>query len=279
MHFKLITTQNSFIKNTLVIVFVIIALFFLFEGIAVLYASTTSNARTIFIADRLIVPNINDIFFPDLPLRGRTIDFGTYPQTEEGENIPITWYIVSCNSDGTLTLISEYVIDIRQYDDGFCYGYWSKCSLRDFLNNDFYNIAFSDSEKSIIVENSTITKTRDWYWGIETDICSDKVYIPGIEDVKFFKKKLICNPTDFAKSKIQLLNHMPFYFDIESEAAIWWIRSPDFGHSYATCVITQSGNIYNDKIYDQEADCVPWDAEYVGVRPMIKVDAEFVHIQ
>ena len=259
-------------RNIIISVVVVLILFVLFEtGMAMFVSMAPENMKP-YLADHFLFPYINKLFFYDLPLSGKTLELGTYPQTEDGERLPIIWRIVSNNRDGTFTLISDSVLDFCPYDVGVCFGYWSKCTLRVFLNEDFYHSSFSDWEKNIIVENCTITKTRDSYWGIETDTSADKIFIPGIEDVKLLKNNLICNPTDFARTKIQLLNHMPFYFDANSEAAIWWIRTPDFGHYYATCVITQSGNIYDDKIYDPEGDFVPWDAEYVGVRPMIRID-------
>ena len=76
---------------------------------------------------------------------------------------PISWMILSDNN-GEKKLFSEHVLDaspfeaegydyfdaenginVRRYDD------YSKSDIREFVTNDFYNIAFSESEKSQIL--------------------------------------------------------------------------------------------------------------------------------
>lgn len=105
---------------------------------------------------------------------------------------PISWMILSDNN-GEKKLFSEHVLDaspfeaegydyfdvenginIRRYDD------YSKSDIREFVTNDFYNIAFSESEKSQIL--TTFVDNSEAVYGYEEvkytcEDTYDKVYL------------------------------------------------------------------------------------------------------
>lgn len=105
---------------------------------------------------------------------------------------PISWMILSDNN-GEKKLFSEHVLDaspfeaegydyfdvenginVRRYDD------YSKSDIREFITNDFYNIAFSESEKSQIL--TTFVDNSEAVYGYEEvkytcEDTYDKVYL------------------------------------------------------------------------------------------------------
>ena len=105
---------------------------------------------------------------------------------------PISWMILSDNN-GEKKLFSEHVLDaspfegegydyfdvenginVRRYDD------YSKSDIREFVTNDFYNIAFSESEKSQIL--TTFVDNSEAIYGYEEvkytcEDTYDKVYL------------------------------------------------------------------------------------------------------
>lgn len=105
---------------------------------------------------------------------------------------PISWMILSDNN-GEKKLFSEHVLDaspfeaegydyfdvengvnVRRYDD------YSKSDIREFVTNDFYNIAFSESEKSQIL--TTFVDNSEVVYGYEEvkytcEDTYDKVYL------------------------------------------------------------------------------------------------------
>ena len=105
---------------------------------------------------------------------------------------PISWMILSDNN-GEKKLFSEHVLDaspfeaegydyfdvenginVRRYDD------YSKSDIREFVTNDFYNIAFSESEKSQIL--TTFVDNSEAVYGYEEvkytcEDTYDKVYL------------------------------------------------------------------------------------------------------
>lgn len=102
--------------------------------------------------------------FPsDLSIGDRVV-FGSYEQDNISSNgaEPLEWDVIGKNGNQYL-LITHYVIDNKQYDDGTsdtsvnaggnatdAEVTWAKCSLRMWLNSDFYNDAFTDEERAYI---------------------------------------------------------------------------------------------------------------------------------
>ena len=75
----------------------------------------------------------------------RIITLGTW------EDKPIEWIVLNEESFGTL-VISKYALFQCQFNQNQSNGNnWNKCFLRKFVNDEFYNLAFSESEKKKIV--------------------------------------------------------------------------------------------------------------------------------
>ncbi len=86
---------------------------------------------------------------------GTLIEFGTYEQDNDEENgkEPIYWIVADKNTaPGYCILISEYGLDYKPYNDEDTDVTWETCSLRKWLNEDFYNEAFSDEEKELVTQ-------------------------------------------------------------------------------------------------------------------------------
>lgn len=79
-----------------------------------------------------------------------TVEFGRYRQkTDSDELSPITWYVLEKNGDEAF-LFSERILDYVRYgeENGNC---WGTSGLRKWLNEDFYNTAFSEEEMKAII--------------------------------------------------------------------------------------------------------------------------------
>lgn len=81
-----------------------------------------------------------------------TVDFGRYPQGANGEVEPIKWYVLE-RENGKAFLLCKNAIDCRSYNDtdGDPDLSWETCTLRSWLNNDFYNEAFTPEEQKKIL--------------------------------------------------------------------------------------------------------------------------------
>ena len=101
------------------------------------------------------------------------------------DNNPIEWLVLKVEDDRSL-LVSKEILSKQPYDtsgggidpetDAYDANLWKNCSLRTWLNNDFYNTAFGDQSRSVIVRstNSQEKLDADKHGGPDTN---DNVFI------------------------------------------------------------------------------------------------------
>ena len=100
--------------------------------------------------------------------KGDLVTFGTYEQDNDKGNgaEPIEWIVYDIADDGTCLLLSVYGLDCQPYNKKDGDYTWEQCSLRAWLNDDFYNAAFADDEKAKIqlwdVANKYGNDTQDY---------------------------------------------------------------------------------------------------------------------
>ncbi|MBE9914043.1 hypothetical protein G8C92_08345 [Paenibacillus donghaensis] len=138
---------------------------------------------------------------------GEFITFGTYPQSVDGKERAIKWRVLQ-NSGSELFVLSEYILDCKKYHGKSadlkwrdCVEMtWHDCDLREWLNNEFYNAAFSDAEKQFI---KTTHCTDNGEGCPDTE---DKVFLLSAAEIKDLseihgKDLRRAVGTDFAKTK------------------------------------------------------------------------------
>ena len=85
---------------------------------------------------------------------GDYIKFGNYEQDNNLSNgkEPIEWLVLAVQSNGAYLLISRYVLDAKPYNTTLSgKTTWETSTLRKWLNEEFYNAAFSKAEKDRII--------------------------------------------------------------------------------------------------------------------------------
>ena len=156
---------------------------------------------------------------------GDVVAFGRY-----------TWYVTD-KTDSICTLLCQGSVADKAYNDNKTDITWEKCSLRRWLNEDFYKSKFSEGEKSsIITAHNTFTKDDSSYemdCGNDTD---DKVYL-------------------FSYSESNTVSD-----DIRECGINWWLRSPGQKQDRAVYILGRSANLMGTEV-DQTS----------GVRPAIRV--------
>lgn len=128
------------------------------------------------------------------------ITFGTYPQTADGsDRTPIKWRVLQ-NSGRELFILSEYILDCKRYHSAYIDVTWQDCDLWQWLNDEFYNAAFTDSEKEVI---KTTFNTDNGQTSPDTE---DKVFLLSVAEVERLtdilgKDFLRARGTEFARIK------------------------------------------------------------------------------
>lgn len=121
--------------------------------------------------------NLSDPLFADAKT-GETVFFGRYPQSASGtDKAPIKWRVLRHSSD-ELLLLSEYILDCRRYHNAFEDITWRDCDLRQWLNKEFYSLAFNANEKQLI---KTTLCTHNGESSADTE---DKVFLLNIAEVE-----------------------------------------------------------------------------------------------
>lgn len=135
-----------------------------------------------------------------------SIKFGSFPQNNTIAT-PIEWLVLDTKDDQVL-VISKYALACKPYNDKFDYSSWEKCSLRKWLNEDFYNNAFSKEEQQRIINSP------------------DKIFLLSREEAnKYFNTAVsrICAATACAKAEGAFTSE---YKTKGGDECYWWLRSP-----------------------------------------------------
>lgn len=152
--------------------------------------------------------------------RGKcVIEFGSYPFDRKGEARPIRWNIL--HQDGNKALLfSAYGLDVKPFHDKRAMVSWENCSLRNWLNEDFYNAAFAEAEKMQILPTKVETPSNPVHGTIGCSDTEDRVFLLSIGEMEDYLADYERSvfPTPFAQK--QKLYTGDF-------GACWWrLRSP-----------------------------------------------------
>ena len=225
------------------------------------YAEAYNEYLTILDYKNVVETINNEDFLRKVFSAGSYIDFGSYPQTKDGnDDTPIEWLVLE--SDGeTALLISRYALDCKPYNEYQMYTTWERCTLRYWLNNEFFNKAFSAEEKQYVLQSDVSADKNPWRSTNLGSATKDKVFLlSSAEANKYFKSDDArkCAPTDYA---LQQGAHTSDSDKVEGrETCEWWLRSPGYYSIDATDVD------HNGSIYSCNAEI-----SYVAVRPCVRV--------
>ena len=190
------------------------------------------------------------------------VRFGNYYQDGQIETNKIKWRILSINDDGTALLITDKVIDCYSYNVSYEDTTWKDCSLRNWLNDYFYNTAFTGEEQGLI--NNTLV-VNDNLSGFDVDSGEDtidKVYVLSMSDVQdnkygfTYDSDCVANYTQFAK-----MNGLKIYNDSYDKNCSWWLKQIEYSDNSAA-IVNRSGSC---------SECVV-STDGIGVRPVLQIN-------
>lgn len=190
---------------------------------------------------------------------GDYISFGCYDQDYDTENgkEAIEWLVLDVQ-DGKALIISKYGLDCQEYNHKYKDTTWEDCSLRYWLNNNFLNAAFTESEKMQICTTNIFSEKNPIYGTSSGNETQDKIFLLSINEVnRYFSsdEDRKCLPTPYALEQ-------GVFATIEDDNfgyCEWWLRSLG-GHSPYAAYVGCGGDV---DIFGKNANY------YSAVRPAL----------
>ena len=151
---------------------------------------------------------------------GDFIPFGHYEQDNDQSNgpEPIEWRVLAVEN-GEALCVSRYSLDsMPYYAPGRTKASWEKSTIRQWLNSDFLNAAFSEAEQKALI-------TRERFTRYEKKKTTDTVYLLANEDAKQYfanHEDRRCEPTAYA-----IANGANISTKYQGKAH-WWLRNPSW---------------------------------------------------
>ncbi len=207
-----------------------------------------------------ILTELNSYEYGRRLLNLHTIKFGKYTLSSKIVPEEIEWQILD-TQNGKALVISKNGLDCQKFNETRTDVTWETCSLRQWLNNDFLNAAFTDEEKAMI---QTVTVTTDKhpnpkYSTYPSRPTQDKLFLLSVAEAKeLFSSRddRKCEPSSVAITNgAQCVS--------PNGTGWWWLRSPGWGHTFAAFVDYQ-GNVSDAGNYVNRENC--------AVRPAMWID-------
>ena len=120
------------------------------------------------------------------------------------------WYIIGKSDDG-VTLLMKDILERKNYNDSWTAVTWATCSLRTYLNGEFYNSFDADDKAKIALTHNTNPKNPQ-YGTSGGNATEDYIYLLSIAEA---------NALDNS---------------IRAKGSWWWLRSPGSSTSDAALV-------------------------------------------
>lgn len=139
---------------------------------------------------------------------GSTFFFGSYEQDNNATNgaEAIQWIVLEVKEDRVLA-VSAQALDSRRFNNYSNSSDWRNCSLRTWLNKDFYNAAFTDAEKALLCPTEVAIRAGN-----------DNVFLLNREEVEFYfpnDYQRLCKPTAYAIARKAYVN--------KKTGCCWWL--------------------------------------------------------
>lgn len=191
---------------------------------------------------------------------GSSVLFGQYEQDESSDGTEdIEWIVLEMN-DETALLLCKYSIDAKQYNSDYQEENvtWETCSLRKWLNEDFYNAAFSSEERSKIITSNLKMDDNPQYGTKGGNDTKDYVFLLSFTEARQYlasNELRICYGTKYTNR----ISNDPY---TPTGSRLWWLRTPGYFGQYSSV-------IYYDGELDTFGDYV--NKDMATVRPAIRI--------
>ncbi len=173
----------------------------------------------------------------DMPAVGDRITFGSWPQTSDSPQ-PLEWRVLAVE-DGRALVISEMLLAAKPYNDTHQGITWENCSLREWLNGEFLETAFSGEERARIAETvNSNPNNSTFFWVSGGRKTTDRVFCLSAKEAKDYFTNDSDRQACFTPYAMPSAGMVPD----DERCADWWLRSPG-GLSDHAAAVSYDGHI------------------------------------
>lgn len=186
---------------------------------------------------------------------GDKVRFGTYEQDNDISNgkEDIEWRVLA-KENNRILVISDKALDCQLYNVKYDVVTWKTCTLRKWLNDDFFNSAFTDAEKMCIPTVTVSADKNPKYSTYSGKTTKDKIFLLSTKEAeKYFvdDEERKCIPTDYAIAQGVYTSDNHTINGVGT--CYWWLRSPGSIQSCATLVYDDG--VFSERGYDVDRSC------------------------
>ena len=170
----------------------------------------------------------------------------------------VEWMVLDRRGDRVL-LLSRYGLDAQPYHQTSTAVNWSNSDIRRWLQNEFYNEAFTAEEQTMIATTQNATPINSNNAGSPGPNTYDKVFLLSSTEATNYlpsSESRMVKATSYALMRGAGTNY--------SQNSFWWVRSYADGSRRKVLMVNSQGNVYASYMNDYEA----------VVRPAIWIEVE-----
>lgn len=151
----------------------------------------------------------------------------------------IKWRVLK-NEGSTLFVVADKGIDCKSYNEKLIDITWENCTLRNWLNNDFYSTAFNAREQGAIEQQNVVNEDNPNpnYHTEGGNDTTDKVYLLSIGEAADTKYGFCEDRNVMSKSRCMQISDYAHVMGGDTDSwwnsCYWWLRSPGWYTNYAT---------------------------------------------
>ena len=160
--------------------------------------------------------------FSEVGIGEGVMEFGSYPFEADGTEKPIRWIVLKREEEKAL-LLCAYGLDAKPYNEECEAVTWETCTLRKWLNEDFFNEAFTEEEKKGICLAEVRNEDNPGFKAPGGNDTEDRVFLLSLGEAKLYLPETFPRqrkPTPFAKKR----GAYSYYYG----NCWWWLRSPGY---------------------------------------------------
>ncbi len=161
---------------------------------------------------------------PEIAQVGDIIYLGKYEQDNIASNgkEEIEWRVLYKFDGEGMLVVSRYALDCKKYHNSLESVTWETSDLRNWLNNDFYNDAFTKNERANIQTIALSNEDNSQYNTNGGNETKDKIFLLSEGEAKTYlpsTAERICIATKYAESQGSQLESL-------TRSCRWWLRTP-----------------------------------------------------